>query len=32
MPQGSIPIPHIGLNIDATVGYETLSFMDGYSG
>lgn len=25
------PLPHIDLTVDATVGYEMLSFMDVYS-
>lgn len=26
------PVPHMELLIDATTGYEVLSFIDGYSG
>ncbi|XP_028060408.1 uncharacterized protein LOC114264016 [Camellia sinensis] len=31
-PTDDFPLPIIELLVDATTGYETLSFMDGYSG
>jgi len=31
-PKDDFPLPHIDVLIDNTAGYETLSFMDGFSG
>ena len=31
-PKDDFPLPITELLVDATIGYEALSFMDGYSG
>lgn len=31
-PKDDFLVPHMELLIDATTGYEALTFMDGYSG
>ena len=31
-PKDDFPLPHIDLLVDNTVGFEMLSFMDGFSG
>lgn len=31
-PKDDFPIPNTELVVDATTGYEVLSFMDGFSG
>lgn len=31
-PKGNFPLPLKELLVDATIGYEVLSFIDGYSG
>ena len=31
-PKDPFPLPRINQTVDATVGYELLSFMDAYSG
>ena len=31
-PKDSFPLPHIDAMVDATAGYEVLTFLDAYSG
>lgn len=31
-PKDNFPLPHIDILVDSTAGFETVSFMDGFSG